>query len=276
MFEHLSSLPRFLCQPSLPPSHNPLISIKKWWHFFIHCRQRDRARERQNECKIANEHAHSTRKMFVVAKQTTPRNLNEIETHKEALQPQANSSLRVYFFKLFHFVSNCPPFCSLILPRRVAQSFCCSFHTLAAIDFRKFVTNFPHSDATVSLPLLSQSRPNLFLSSFWSKRFSNLSISFNFLSLTRHNSLFWSPGSGRDISDDWPKIHRTQLSSSWPWISFFLCTFTWPLNDLKMSVVHFKKLVVDETERLESLCDRWNTLAAENENIPEKGMQVDH
>lgn len=42
-----------------------------------------------------------------------------------------------------------------------------------------------------------------------------------------------------------------------------------------MTVAHFRKLVSDETERLNSLCNRWNTLAAENENIPEKGILFD-
>lgn len=36
-----------------------------------------------------------------------------------------------------------------------------------------------------------------------------------------------------------------------------------------MTVEYFKKLVSDETVKLNSLCDKWELLANENENIPE-------
>ena len=35
------------------------------------------------------------------------------------------------------------------------------------------------------------------------------------------------------------------------------------------NVSYFRKLVVDETAKLNGLCDKWTQLAAENENIPE-------
>lgn len=38
-----------------------------------------------------------------------------------------------------------------------------------------------------------------------------------------------------------------------------------------MTVNHFKRLVSLETDKLNALCLKWNTLAIENENIPEKG-----
>lgn len=36
-----------------------------------------------------------------------------------------------------------------------------------------------------------------------------------------------------------------------------------------MTVDYFKKLVIDETAKLNLLCDKWESLANENENIPE-------
>lgn len=40
-----------------------------------------------------------------------------------------------------------------------------------------------------------------------------------------------------------------------------------------MSVNYFKKLVEDETIKLNELCNKWSSLAAENENIPETSKQ---
>ena len=43
-----------------------------------------------------------------------------------------------------------------------------------------------------------------------------------------------------------------------------------------MTVEYFKKLVIDETVKLNSLCDKWELLANENENIPETSKQITH
>ena len=40
-------------------------------------------------------------------------------------------------------------------------------------------------------------------------------------------------------------------------------------KSIMTNVSYFRKLVVDETAKLNGLCDKWTVLAAENENIPE-------